>query len=146
MTKRMGGVAFVAVGMVCCLASSEGAAAASADAGSIDEVRASAWIVELGGYGVFEPEYLGSKRYSLGFKPIIDIQKPGDRTWLSFPNDAFTYDFYETANFHAGPAGDLTLQSRHHGEDFDLRLGRADVNLRAGGLPKLARGSNSSRL
>lgn len=131
MAKRMASAAFVAIGIACCFASS---VAAGPDAGASGDIRPSAWIVELGGYGIFEPEYLGSNRYSLGFKPIIDVHKPGDRVWLSFPNDAFTYDLYETANFHAGVAGDLTLQSRRHGENFDLRLGSADVNLRGGGF------------
>ncbi len=90
------------------------------------------WIIELGGYGVLEPTYLGSRQYNLGFKPQIGFRQAGDREWFESPNDAFDYSLYETANFRAGPAGNLTLQSRLHGQDIDLRLGQADVNLQGG--------------
>ncbi|WKW52095.1 MipA/OmpV family protein [Rhodomicrobium lacus] len=92
----------------------------------------SVWIVELGGYGVFEPTYLGSRRYGGSFKPQIDIREAGDKEWLSFPNDAFDYSLYETNNFRAGPAADISLQSRLHGQDIDLHLGKADVTLQGG--------------
>ncbi len=97
-----------------------------------DDLPPSAWIVELGGYGVLEPTYLGSKQYNIGFKPLLGFRQAGDREWLSFPNDAFDYNLYETADFRAGPAGNLTLQSRLHGQDIDLRLGKADVDLQGG--------------
>ncbi len=97
-----------------------------------DDLPPSAWIVEVGGYGVLEPTYLGSKYYDLGFKPLLGFRQAGDREWLSFPNDAFDYNLYETADFRAGAAGNLTLQSRLHGEDIDLRLGKADVDLQGG--------------
>ena len=97
-----------------------------------DDVRPSVYIIELGGYGVFEPSYEGSKRYLLSFKPIVDINKEGDRVWQFFPNDAIGYDLFETANFHAGPAGNLSLQSRFHSPDIDFRLGKADVTLQGG--------------
>jgi outer membrane protein len=106
--------------------------AAGADLSDNGGAVPSVYIVELGGYGVFEPTFEGSSRYQMGFKPIFDFYKVGDRVWLSFPNDAFTFDLYETANFHTGVAGDISLQSRHHDNDIDLRLGRSDVNLRAG--------------
>lgn len=96
------------------------------------DLPASAWIVEIGGYGVFEPTYLGSKNYNIGFKPLLGFRQASDREWLSFPNDAFDINLYETANFRAGPAGNLVLQSRLHGQDIDLRLGKADVDLQGG--------------
>jgi len=92
----------------------------------------SVWIVELGGYGVFEPTYLGSRHYTGSFKPQIDIREEGDREWLSFPNDAIDYSLYETDNFRAGPAANISLQSRLHGQDIDLRLGKADVTFQGG--------------
>jgi outer membrane protein len=101
-------------------------------ASSKDAVQPSVWIVELGGYGVMEPTYEGSKHYSLSFKPQIDVYKLGDREWLSFPNDAFDYSLYETSDFRAGPAASVTLQSRLHGQDIDLHLGKADVTLGGG--------------
>ncbi len=97
-----------------------------------NDLPPSAWIVELGGYGVLEPTYLGSKQYNFGFKPLLGFRQADDREWLSFPNDAFDYNLYETADFRAGPAGNLTLQSRLHGQDIDLRLGKADVDLQGG--------------
>jgi MipA family protein len=128
MTKRRLAVALQALGAFLCAAF----VARAADLSQKDDVQPSVWIVELGGYGVFEPLYEGSKRYNLTFKPQIDIREAGDREWLSFPNDAFDYSLFETANFRAGPAVNVTLQSRHHGEDIDLRLGKADVNLLGG--------------
>jgi MipA family protein len=102
------------------------------DVTSIDNVQPSAWIVDLGGYGVLEPSFEGSKHYVMSFKPQVDIWQAGSKEWLSFPHDAVTYSFYETNNFRAGPAALLTLQSRYHGEDIDLRLGRADADLAGG--------------
>jgi outer membrane protein len=99
---------------------------------SVDQVTPSAWIVEAGGYGVLEPLYEGSKHYTLSFKPEIDIWQAGSHHWLGFPNDAFGVTLYETQNFRIGPAGNLTLQSRYHGEDIDLRLGKADADLSGG--------------
>src|SRR5262249_52032894 len=98
-----------------------------------NDVPPSAWIVTLGGYGVFEPTYEGSKRYNLGFKPPVEFRQADDKEWLSFPNDAFGYNLLETANSRAGPAANITLQSRFHGQDIDLRIGKADADL-AGGV------------
>ena len=107
-------------------------AAQAADLSFKDDVRPSAWIVELGGYGVFEPTYEGSKHYGVSIKPLLDFHQSGDKVWLSFPNDALSYDLYETSNFHAGPAASVTLKSRYHGDDVDLSLGKAEVNLEGG--------------
>ncbi len=92
----------------------------------------SVWLIGVGGYGVFEPTYLGSRKYTMSFKPQIDVRQAGDKEWLSFPNDAFDYNLYETDNFRAGPAASLTLQSRLHGQDIDLRLGEANATLQGG--------------
>ncbi len=92
----------------------------------------SVWIIDLGGYGVGEPTYLGSSRYTGSFKPQVDIFELGDREWLTFPNDAIDYSLLETDNFRAGPAGTVTLQSRFHGQDIDLRVGKSDVHLQGG--------------
>ncbi len=97
-----------------------------------DDLPPSAWIIEVGGYGVLEPTYLGSRFYDVGLKPLFGFRQVGDREWLSFPNDAFDITLYETANLRTGPAGNLTLQSRLHGQDIDLRLGKADVDLQGG--------------
>ncbi len=102
------------------------------DITSLNDAPPAAWIVDFGGYGVVEPIYEGSKHYILGFKPQIDVWQAGGREWLSFPNDAIGYSLYETSNFRAGPAGTLTLQSPYHGEDIDLRLGKADADLAGG--------------
>ena len=99
---------------------------------SLNDLSPSAWIIEVGGYGVLEPTYLGSRFYNFGLKPLFGFRQVGDREWLSFPNDAFDMALYETANLRAGAAGNLTLQSRLHGQDIDLRLGKADVDLQGG--------------
>jgi MipA family protein len=107
----------------------------AADLPAKDEVQPpSAWIVEIGGYGVLEPTYEGSRRYILSFKPQLDVHQAGDRHWLTFPNDAIDYSLYETPNFRTGPAANISLQSRFHGEDIDLRIGKADVDLQGGGF------------
>jgi MipA family protein len=111
-----------------------GASARALDITSIDNVQPSAWIVDLGGYGVLEPSYEGSKHYIMSFKPQVDVWQAGGREWLSFPHDAVSYSFYETNNFRTGPAAVLTLQSRYHGEDIDLRIGKADADLAGGGF------------
>jgi outer membrane scaffolding protein for murein synthesis (MipA/OmpV family) len=134
MTKRIW-AAQHALSMLFCLAPSY--AARAADLLSQDSAPPSDWIVELGGYGVFEPRYEGSKSYVTGFKPIIDFHKEGDRVWPFFPNDAITYDLFETSNFRAGPAGDITLQSRFHSPDVNLQIGKADVNLQGGAFAEI---------
>jgi MipA family protein len=97
-----------------------------------EDAPPSAWIVDLGGYGVVQPTWLGSKHYELGFRPIADIRQAGDRQYLSFPNDAITYSLLETDNLRAGPAGSISLQSRLHGQDIDLHLGKADITTQGG--------------
>ncbi len=104
----------------------------AADIYSLENAPPSAYVVELGGYGVLAPAYEGSNHYVMSFKPIFYYTSPGDRQWLSFPNDAIDINLYETSNFRAGPAASITLQSRYHGEDIDLRLGKADVDLQTG--------------
>src|SRR5271166_4968081 len=101
---------------------------------SLDQATPSAWIVDMGGYGVLEPTYEGSKHYILSLKPQIDVWQAGSKEWPTFPNDAVSLSVYETPDFRAGPAGILTLQSRYHGQDIDLRLGKADVDLSGGGF------------
>jgi outer membrane protein len=118
--------------MLCALACAAGPSRAVDLSAPSGDLPPSAWIITLGGYGVLEPTYEGSKRYILGFKPQVEIRQPGDKEWLSFPNDAFDYNIYETANFRAGPAANVTLQSRFHGQDIDLRIGKADVDLAGG--------------
>ncbi|MGO9543580.1 MAG: MipA/OmpV family protein [Rhodomicrobium sp.] len=115
-----------------CAFACAGTPAHALDFTSLDSLQPSAWIVDLGGYGVFEPVYEGSSKYTLGFKPQIDIRQPGDKEWLTFPNDAVGYNLFENYDFRTGPAANISLQSRFHGEDIDLRLGKADVDLATG--------------
>jgi MipA family protein len=121
------------LGVLCAL-SGVAASSRALEFSSPNDVPPSAWIVTIGGYGVLEPTYEGSKRYILGFKPIGEIRQADDKEWLSFPNDAFDYNLLETLNFRAGPSANITLQSRFHGQDIDLRLGRADADLAGGGF------------
>ena len=118
----------ILLGAVTCVASG----ARALDITTPENATPSAWVVDLGGYGVTEPIYEGSKHYTLGFKPQIDVWQAGSREWLTFPNDAMGYALYETPNFRAGPAGTLSLQSAFHGQDIDLRLGKAEVDLSGG--------------
>jgi outer membrane protein len=92
------------------------------------------WIVEIGGYAMAEPHFEGSSHYGPGLKPIIDIHQAGDRQWLTLPNDAWDYALFEGRNYRAGPAGDISLQSRHHSQNVDFRLGRADFETQIGGF------------
>jgi len=92
----------------------------------------SVYIVELGGYGMLQPNFEGSSRYQIGFKPIFDIHQAGERVWYSSPNDAITYDIVERRNFRAGVAGDISLQSRFHGDNVDFRVGKSDVDVQLG--------------
>ena len=68
------------LGAVACVASG----ARALDITSVENATPSAWIVDFGGYGVAEPIYEGSKHYTLGFKPQIDVWKAG-KEWLTFP-------------------------------------------------------------
>ncbi|MGC2600129.1 MAG: MipA/OmpV family protein [Rhodomicrobium sp.] len=104
----------------------------AADLTSVGSLPPSAWILDIGGYGVTEPVYEGSRNYTFGFRPQIDASLASDREWLTFPNDAVSYALIETWNFRAGPAGTLTLQSPYHGQDIDLHLGKANVDLAGG--------------
>ena len=119
---------FSVIGAVACAAGG----ALALDVTAPENAPRSAWIVDFGGYGVLEPIYEGSKRYTMGFKPQVDVWKAGDKEWLSFPNDAIGYPLYETSNLRAGPAGTFSLQSAYHGQDIDFRLGKAEVDLSGG--------------
>jgi outer membrane protein len=128
----MNGSRFAKIGAVCCAVFCASIAARADDLPAPDGLPPSAWIVTLGGYALFEPTWLGSKSYTMSFRPIGEFRQAGDKEWVPFPNDALTYSFVETESFRAGPAGNFSLQSRLHGQDIDLRLGKADVNLQGG--------------
>ncbi len=49
----------------------------------------SAWNIDIGGYGVLEPIYEGSKHCNMTLKPGFEFWQAGEREWLPFPNDAF---------------------------------------------------------
>jgi outer membrane protein len=117
---------------VLCALPCTGGASRALEFSAPSDVPPSAWIVNLGGFGVLEPTYEGSKHYILGFKPQVEIRQADDKEWLSFPNDAFDYNLFETANFRTGPSANITLQSRFHGQDIDLRIGKADIDLAGG--------------
>ncbi|MGA7324334.1 MAG: hypothetical protein WBX25_07615, partial [Rhodomicrobium sp.] len=53
----------------------------AADIYSLENAPPSAYIVELGGYGVLAPAYEGSNSYVMSFKPIFYYTGPGDRQW-----------------------------------------------------------------
>ena len=71
------------------------------------------WVVTIGGYGVVEPAFAGSKDVSYTGRPIIDVRRAGSKDWLSLPIDAFSVAVFETNNFRIGVAGDY-LNHRSH--------------------------------
>ena len=93
-------------------------------------------IVTIGGYGVLQPKFEGSKGQEFAFKPIINWRKPGDRVWLDLPNDGLDFEFIETDNFRAGAVGNIRFQ-----RDTNLlrprgfkRVGSTDLSIEAGGF------------
>jgi outer membrane scaffolding protein for murein synthesis (MipA/OmpV family) len=120
----------LAAAVCCAVFRAEGARAG--DAAFPADLPPSAWVVELGGYGILQPTWLGSKSYELSFRPIGELHQAGDWPWLSFPNDSTTYSLFATDDVRAGPAASFSLQSRLHGQDIDLRLGKADVTTQGG--------------
>ncbi len=94
---------FLAIAMACGIP--QAAHAQDVDPTSPNSSASSDWIVTLGAWGNFSPEYSGSNRYDLGGSPIIDFRRLGSREWLSLPQDGIDYELFETENFRAGPVG-----------------------------------------
>jgi MipA family protein len=93
-------------------------------------------IVTIGGYGVLQPKFEGSKHQEFAFKPIVNIRKPGDRVWLDLPNDGLEFEFVETDNFRAGAVGNIRFQRDTNGlrpRGFK-RVGSTDLSIEAGGF------------
>jgi MipA family protein len=85
--------------------------------------------VTLGGYGGSEPSFLGSESYVGTFRPIIDIYRAGDRTWLTLPTDAYSFTLYSAGDFRFGVAGDYIINRSHH--DDSAVKGLPDINYTA---------------
>ena len=68
------------------------------------------YIVTVGGYGLFEPTYDGSKRQEITGRPIFGLRTPGAKEWLDLPNDGLEYEFIETDTFRAGLVGNFRYQ------------------------------------
>ncbi len=85
------------------------------------------WVVTIGGYGVVEPAFPGSKDDVFTGRPIIDIHRAGDKEWLALPNDAFSVSLYSTNNFRIGAAGDY-LNHRQQSDAPDALKGMHDIN------------------
>jgi outer membrane protein len=80
----------------------------------------STWIVTLGGFGGAEPLFPGASAYAFALRPIADIYRAGDRTWLSLPTDALSFTLYSAGDFRFGAAADyISNRSRH--DDSALR-------------------------
>ncbi len=135
----MNGSRIARSGAACCAVFCACVGARADDLTASDAIPPSAWIVNLGGYAVFEPTWLGSKSYTMSFRPIGEFRQAGDKEWVLFPNDALTYSFVQTENFRAGPGGSLSLQSWLHGEDIDLRLVRPTWTCKAASSPNIIR-------
>ncbi len=90
-----------------------------------ENAQPSAWIVDFGGYGVAGADLRRLEALHNGLQAADRCLEAGSKEWLTFPNDAIGYAVYETSDFRVGPAGTLSLQSAYHGQDIDLRLGKA---------------------
>ena len=93
-------------------------------------------IVTIGGYGVLQPKFEGSKGREFAFKPILNWRKPGDRVWLDLPNDGLEFEFVETDDFRAGAVGNIRFQrdtNRIRPRGFK-RVGTTDLSIEAGGF------------
>jgi MipA family protein len=86
----------------------------------------SAWVVTLGGFGCAQPSFPGADAYAFAPRPIVDIYRAGDRTWLTLPTDAFSFTVYSTGDFRFGAAADYILNRSHQGDGV-LR-GFPDIN------------------
>jgi len=116
-------VAFLGLSMGC----ARGADILDGSGPSYKDTPGNYWVVTLGGYGVAEPAFLGSKDYIASGRPIIDIHAAGAREWLTLPNDAFSLTLYQTGNFRAGAAGDY-LNNRTHNDDPSALRGLHDID------------------
>jgi len=76
----------------------------------------STWIVTLGGFGGAESSFPGADALAFSFRPIVDIYRAGDRTWLTLPTDAFSFTLYSTGDFRFGAAEDYILNRSQHGD------------------------------
>jgi MipA family protein len=93
------------------------------------------WVVTIGGYGVIEPAFAGSKDTVFTGRPIVDVRRAGSKEWLTLPNDSFGIAVYETGNFRVGVAGDY-LSHRSHNDAPTALVGIHDIGytLEAGGF------------
>jgi outer membrane protein len=92
----------------------------------------SSWVVTLGGYGGASPSFPGSATYVPAVRPILDIYRAGDRTWLSLPTDAYSFNLYSGGDFRFGVAADYIF-GRHHGDDSALHgLRNIDLTFEGG--------------
>lgn len=124
-------VAFLGLSVGC----AQGADLLDGTALSYKDTPGNYWVVTLGGYGVVEPDVLGSKDYTFTGRPIIDIHAAGEREWLTLPNDAFSLTLYQTGNFRAGAAGDYLNDRTHNGDQAATRgLNDIDYTLELGGF------------
>ncbi len=80
----------------------------------------------LGGFGGAEPSFPGADAYPFAFRPIVDIYRAGDRTWLTLPTDAFSFTLYSTGDFRFGAAADYILNRSHR--DNSVLHGLPDMN------------------
>ncbi len=108
-----------------CLSAS-GAGASDVDLAVPFVAPGSTWIVTLGAYGGAEPSFPGAGSYAFALRPIVDIYRAGDRTWLTLPTDAYSFTLYSTGDFRFGAAADYIFNRNHH-DDSALR-GLPDID------------------
>ena len=121
--KVAGIVAFLELSVGCAY----GADLSGGAAPSYKDATGNYWVVTLGGYGVYENAFPGSKDYIFSGRPIIDIHQAGAREWLTLPNDAFSLTLYQTDNFRVGAAGDY-LNHRQQSDDRSALQGLHNID------------------
>lgn len=117
-----------------CLAVGSGGGGGPAHAGE-PGAKPDLWLVTVGSWATVEPDFEGSRRYGLGWKPMFSLRKSDSRDWLALPNDGMDFELIETDSFRAGPvltwrwlAGD---KSKPVAAGF-RRLGPIDLSIEGG--------------
>jgi MipA family protein len=103
--------------------------------GSLKDAPASGWVVTLGGYGVAQPNFPGSKDYDFVFQPYGEVHRAGESGGLSLPNDAFGITLYSAGPFRFGAAGNYNW-GRHFSDDRSALVGmhKIDSTVELGGF------------
>lgn len=84
------------------------------------------WTLTLGGYAMYQPEWMGADDYEFGFKPIISISRADRLSRFRSFNDNPSLALFDTGVFEAGIVGKLDWK-RDSSSAFALR-GLSDID------------------